>query len=86
MVTMVVPVAMVTMDRIEVPVMARLDQNIAAVMVAMMTRRDDHLAVMAMMVVMPMAGFDHDRLRAGGARQKQCRNPGEQKLPHFTFS
>jgi hypothetical protein len=40
------------------------------------------VVVMVPIVVMSMAGFDHYGLSAGGARQKQDRNPGKQKLLH----
>jgi len=81
----IVVIAMVAISRIEIPVMARLDQHIAAVVMMMvMPRHDNHFVMVAMMV--PMAGFDNDRLRTGGADKEQCRYSGEQNLLHFIFS
>ncbi|HVW58220.1 MAG TPA: hypothetical protein VHC00_21310 [Rhizobiaceae bacterium] len=80
MVIPVIVIAVMAVDRIQVPVMARLDQYHAVVVVMMVTVI--MVVVMVPIVVMSMAGFDHYGLSAGGARQKQDRNPGKQKLLH----
>ncbi len=84
----IVVIAMVAISRIDIPVMARLDQHVATVvMMIVMPRHDDHFVMMAVMpVMMAMAGFDNDRLRTGGADEEQCRYSGEQNFLHFTFS
>jgi hypothetical protein len=79
---MTIPIAMVAtiaMDRVHIPVVARFDQDVAAMVVVMvMPRNHDHLAVMMMVVVMPVAGFNDDRLGAGGTGEEQCSNPCKQ--------
>jgi hypothetical protein len=79
---MMVVTAFMAADGIKVPVMTAFHQPVL-MMAVMMSRHHDHFAIMmAPMVVMSMAGFDHDGLGAGGTRQKQYRNPGKQKLLH----